>query len=115
MHPIKLRIVDLPLPDGPAMEAKSPSRIAMDTPLRACTSVLPRGYTLCTSRSRVAVSLTSISSIASAIVPQVQKENETLSPKPTETTFSPETRSTLLSSSVRVVSSSITRVSAMPR
>ncbi len=38
MQPIMLRMVDLPEPDGPAMEMKSPFSMAKVTPFTASTS-----------------------------------------------------------------------------
>ena len=43
MQPIRLRIVDLPEPDGPAIETKSPFSMAKLTPRTASTLTLPRG------------------------------------------------------------------------
>src|SRR5690606_33767933 len=51
MQPIMFKIVDLPDPDGPVMEMKSPFSTLNDTPRTACTCVFPSGYTLFTSIS----------------------------------------------------------------
>src|SRR5690606_8158773 len=51
MHPIMLRIVDLPDPEGPVIEMNSPFSTVKETPRTACTSVFPKGYTLVTSTS----------------------------------------------------------------
>src|SRR5690606_31527648 len=56
MHPIMLRMVDLPEPEGPVIEMNSPFSIVKETPRTACTSVFPRGYTLVTSTSSTTIS-----------------------------------------------------------
>ena len=43
MQPIRLRMVVLPEPDGPAMEMNSPSSMVIDTPRTAATVTLPSG------------------------------------------------------------------------
>ena len=42
IHPIMLRMVDFPEPEGPIIETKSPLSMSKETPFMAETSVFPR-------------------------------------------------------------------------
>ena len=43
MQPIRFKMVDLPDPEGPEIDAKSPFSMSRVIPLSACTWVAPRG------------------------------------------------------------------------